>query len=74
MKEHLFPQEQHGTNQSLPRIILNPELRGKLYECIFMSLCAHQDRLLATIQFLDEMVPFYADGGKHQFAQVEPMS
>ncbi|OAQ97076.1 hypothetical protein LLEC1_00963, partial [Akanthomyces lecanii] len=64
MKKHLFPQEQNGTNQSLPKIILNPDMRGKLYECIFLNLRAHPNRLLETVQFLEEMVPFFADGSE----------
>ncbi|KAM3510135.1 hypothetical protein MY10362_000174 [Beauveria mimosiformis] len=59
MKEHLFPQEQNVIDKSLPRIILNSETRGKLYECIYLYLRAHNDMLLETVQFLDEMVPFY---------------
>ncbi|KAM3435329.1 hypothetical protein MY4824_004910 [Beauveria thailandica] len=59
MKEHLFPQEQNVIDKSLPRIILNSETRGKLYECIYLYLRAHNDMLLEIVQFLDEMVPFY---------------
>ncbi|KAM3462720.1 hypothetical protein NHJ6243_003925 [Beauveria neobassiana] len=59
MKEHLFPPEQNVIDKSLPRIILNSETRGKLYECIYLYLRAHYDMLLETVQFLDEMVPFY---------------
>ncbi|KAM3565527.1 hypothetical protein ARSEF4850_001340 [Beauveria asiatica] len=32
---------------------------GKLYECIYLYLRAHNDMLLEIVQFLDEMVPFY---------------
>ncbi|KAM3539471.1 hypothetical protein ARSEF1564_007608 [Beauveria bassiana] len=39
---------------------LTPKMSiGKLYECIYLYLRAHNDMLLETVQFLDEMVPFY---------------
>ncbi|ATY63267.1 ubiquitin C-terminal hydrolase [Cordyceps militaris] len=68
MKGLLFPQEQHGMNESLPKIILNPEIRGKLYESIFLNLRTQNDLLLETIEFLGEMVPFYANSGTYGYS------
>ncbi|KAJ3494124.1 hypothetical protein NLG97_g4280 [Lecanicillium saksenae] len=62
MKKHLFPHDEYGFDDSLPSIILNPETRRKLYECIFMHFRGYQDMLPEALQFLDEMVPFYTDG------------
>ncbi|TQW00341.1 ubiquitin carboxyl-terminal hydrolase [Cordyceps javanica] len=38
------------------------DAKAKLYESIFLYLRVHKDRLPETMQFLDELVPFYADG------------
>ncbi|KAM3512876.1 hypothetical protein MY11210_003506 [Beauveria gryllotalpidicola] len=37
---------------------------GKLYECIYLYLRAHNDMLLEVVQFLDELVPFYPGGAE----------
>ncbi|KAJ6786527.1 hypothetical protein PWT90_07046 [Aphanocladium album] len=64
MKKHLFPHEEYRLNDSLPRIIFNPQTRKKLYECILKLLDGRSGILSQVLQFLDEMVPFYADGAE----------
>lgn len=48
----------------LPKIILNTDTRNKLYECVFLYLRGDKKKLDGVMQFLGEMVPFYAEDGK----------
>ncbi|OAA71396.1 ubiquitin hydrolase [Cordyceps fumosorosea ARSEF 2679] len=67
MKVHLFPQQQDGTSETLPRIILNSAIRAQLYECVFVYIRANNDRLLEMMQFLGGLVPFNAAGEPYKY-------
>ena len=63
LERHLLPDERNGNDQGLPRVILSPETRRKLYECVYKYLRTDKSRLNPTMQFLESMVPYNVEDG-----------
>ncbi|KJZ76086.1 hypothetical protein HIM_04542 [Hirsutella minnesotensis 3608] len=59
--QHLFPRKRtSGVADAVPRVVLNPESRAKLYEVIHRLISHDAGQLGQTLDMLNSLVPFYS--------------